>query len=125
MIKPSEATIVVCGIVRDAEKGLRNNIPVIKNVISKFADYRVIMFENDSKDRTKELLKEWMASDPERVVAVMEDSNSSTTIPSAKSANGVNPFFRSSSSKLPLSSRYISYFFVSIDISSIASAICQ
>lgn len=93
MIKTDSAKIVVCGIVRDAERGLRKNIPVIDDVLSRFADYRVIMIENDSKDETKGVLQKWMAEDRDRVIALMEDTDASSTIPMARSVDGVNPFF--------------------------------
>jgi hypothetical protein len=93
MVKPESAKIVVCGIVRDAEKGLRRNIPVVRNVLSRFEDYRIIMIENDSKDATKELLRKWKETEGERMTAVMEDTDASSTIPTARSVDGVNPFF--------------------------------
>jgi len=85
-------TIIVCSIVRDAERGLRRNIPVIREVCSRFNDYKVVIFENDSKDRTKQLLTEWMESDPKRVFAHMTDTDGKATIPSFKESKG-NPFF--------------------------------
>ena len=93
MVEPAKASVVVCGIVRDAEKGLRRNIPVINDVVAKFADYRIVMIENDSKDDTKQLLADWVATDEERIIAVMEDTNAEKSIPTAKESHGANPFF--------------------------------
>ena len=56
MKSPAVSSIIVCGIVRDAGKGLKNNIPVIDELCSYFKDYRIYVYENDSKDDTKELL---------------------------------------------------------------------
>lgn len=93
MVEPAKASVVVCGIVRDAEKGLRRNIPVISEVVARFADYRIVMIENDSKDDTKQLLADWVATDEERIIAVMEDTDAEKSIPTAKESHGANPFF--------------------------------
>lgn len=87
-----EKSIIICSIVRDAERGLRKNIPVIREVCRRFGDYKVVVFENDSKDGTKRLLKGWMDSDPDRVFVYMTDTDGKPTIPKFKESNG-NPFF--------------------------------
>lgn len=93
MKKPQESNIVICGIVRNAEKGLRRNIPVIVKVLSSFKDYRVLIYENDSVDGTKELLTNWALTHKDKVVISINQTDPSHTIPSAKSVEGVNPFF--------------------------------
>ena len=85
-------SVIICSIVRDAERGLRRNIPVICDLCRNFSDYKVVVFENDSKDRTKQLLTEWQESDPERVLAYMKDTDGKATIPAFKDSK-VNPFF--------------------------------
>lgn len=85
-------SIVICSIVRDAERGLRRNIPVIRDVCRRFDDYKVVVFENDSKDGTKNLLSEWVESAPQRVFAYMTDTDGKATIPTFKESKG-NPFF--------------------------------
>ena len=87
-----DKSIIICGIVRNAEKGLRRNIPVIQELCSHFGSYKVVIYENDSIDKTKELLAEWLKSDAERIHIIMEDTCSRTTIPSKKESRG-NPFF--------------------------------
>lgn len=87
-----ESTIVVCSIVRDAASGLRNNIPVVSDFCHCCKDYRVVVFENDSKDGTKELLKAWQMEDPERIEVFCADTKCSKPIPAAKEVS-VNPFF--------------------------------
>ena len=37
----NESTIIICSIVRNAEKGLKNNIPVIKKLCQYFKDYKI------------------------------------------------------------------------------------
>ena len=47
-----ESSIIICSIVRDAEKGLKKNIPVIKELCKHFRDYQIIVYENDSRALT-------------------------------------------------------------------------
>lgn len=51
--------LLVLGIVRDNAYDLQMMIMTIENIGSYFKDYRVILFENDSKDGTKKLLHNW------------------------------------------------------------------
>ena len=92
MLDLSKRKIVVCSIVRDAENGLRANIPVLRELLAYFGDYRVVVYENDSKDRTKELLKDLQATDQEHVLVYMENKAAQKTIPMASSVN-CNPFY--------------------------------
>lgn len=87
-----DKTIIICSIVRDAEQGLRSNIPAIREVCSRFGDYKVVVYENDSKDGTKRLLTKWMESDPDHVYALMTNTDGKATIPTFKESKG-NPFF--------------------------------
>ena len=86
----SKASLVVCSIVRNAERGLRRNIPVIRELCNRFRDYRVVVFENDSKDGSVDVLKAWAADDPKvvcfcRLLGVR-------TIPRAEEV-ACNPFY--------------------------------
>lgn len=103
-------SIIVCSIVRNAEKGLRRNIPVVKALCRLFGDYHVVVYENDSTDGTKKVLREWMAEDGEHVEALLNDTDPAKTIPSA-SAVKVNPFFsRKRIEKMAaLRNRYLEY----------------
>lgn len=87
-----EKSIIVCSIVRDAERGLRRNIPVVKELCKRFGGYKVVVYENDSKDSTKELLQAWMNEDKENVFCMMTDGVPTPTIP-ANSNVSCNPFF--------------------------------
>lgn len=92
-MKPiNESSIIVCSIVRNAENGLKKNIPVIKKLCQYFKDYRIIIYENDSTDATKSLLQSWMDEDPNHVIALLNETDSSSTIPNAQSIKA-NPFF--------------------------------
>lgn len=85
--------IIICSIVRNAEHGLKNNIPVLKKLCSYFNGYKVFVYENDSIDGTKQLLKDWALSDPNNVFISLNNVNSSLVIPSQKETGKVNCFF--------------------------------
>lgn len=88
----NESSVIICSIVRDAEKGLKRNIPVIDELCKRFRDFRIIVYENDSKDGTKALLEEWCKKD-ERIHVSLNMTDSTKTIPLRESTGGVNPFF--------------------------------
>lgn len=92
-MKNNNKSIIICSIVRNAEKGLRINIPVIKKLCSYFNDYKVFVYENDSTDSTKQLLKEWASHDSQHVIVSLNDNDHTATIPSQKDTGKVNPFF--------------------------------
>lgn len=54
--------IVIAALARDCEKALRFNIPLIEKLRERFGWSQVVVVENDSKDKTKELLFEWAAN---------------------------------------------------------------
>lgn len=53
---------VICGISRDNANDFFVMKRHLENLGQQFSDYRVIIFENDSKDRTKQLLAQWSAT---------------------------------------------------------------
>jgi hypothetical protein len=94
-MKPlNESFIIICGIVRNAEKGLKKNIPVINSLCDKAKDYRVVIYENDSKDNTKQILQEWKVNKGiDKIHLLLNDGIiSGNTIPSSKGVS-CNPFF--------------------------------
>ncbi len=88
----SKKKVIICGIVRDAEKGLKRNIPVINSLVRQFYDYKVVVFENDSVDKTKEVLLNWQKDAPEHFYIFTENKNEMKTIPDSKTVS-CNPFF--------------------------------
>lgn len=88
----SDKTIIICSIVRNAEKGLKKNIPVIKQLCALFSDYKIIIYENNSIDNTKKILTEWHESDPKHVFTLLNDNDSTPSIPNSKQTSS-NPFF--------------------------------
>jgi|GEM_PF-1016444 len=51
--------IVIVGITRDNAPDIQVMIKSIENIGEKFKDYKVVLFENDSKDGTKKMLHSW------------------------------------------------------------------
>lgn len=91
MKKTQLSKLFICSIVRNAEKGLRKNIPVIEEIFGSFRSVKVFVYENDSTDGTKKLLKEWAERHPSIVNISL---NNNIHVPaSPASPDGVNPFF--------------------------------
>lgn len=87
-----KTTIIICSIVKNAERGLKANIPVINELCCRFKDYRIVVYENDSTDGTKELLRHWALCDKNRIHVLLNDTGASNTIPNKGDVSG-NPFF--------------------------------
>ena len=66
--------VVVTGLARNLGSILPTTIRRLERLCRLFADYRVVVYENDSTDNTKLLLRKW-ALDDRRVRAVSEDRN--------------------------------------------------
>jgi hypothetical protein len=63
-----KSTVVLCGLVRDGEHGLKRNISQLAPILKKFGDYRVLVVENDSRDNSRQILLEWAEQDPKVLV---------------------------------------------------------
>lgn len=68
--------IVFCGMVRDCASELKSNIGAIEQIGAFFQDYRVVVFENNSVDSTKNVLEEWSKIN-EKVYVECNDFNES------------------------------------------------
>ena len=86
----SDKSIVVCSIVRDAARQVAGNIPAIRWICSHFRWYRVIVYENDSKDDTARVLREWKEADSS--VHIISEYLGIRTLPTRKEVAS-NPFF--------------------------------
>src|SRR5271155_1902253 len=53
------STIVICGLARNIAKKLNTLKKRLEFIGDQFNDYRIVCFENDSEDNTRELLKQW------------------------------------------------------------------
>jgi hypothetical protein len=51
--------VVISGLCINIQKNITNLIKKIEQLGSYFKDYKLVIFENDSKDNTRELLLEW------------------------------------------------------------------
>lgn len=80
-----DKAIVIAALARDCNRALRANIPRVERLRSYFAHSRVVVVENDSKDGTKETLKDWAAR-CDGVELIMHDFGS-VTIPTASAKN--------------------------------------
>lgn len=49
--------INICFIIRDCERQVKNNMKYLERIGSIFKDYRIIIFENDSKDNSRNIIK--------------------------------------------------------------------
>ena len=87
--KLSNSTLIICGIVRNCGKNLKNNIRTINRLCDLAKDSYIVMFENDSTDNTKQMLTAW-ANQRKNVHISLNDFNT-ITIPKKQSV--VNPIF--------------------------------
>ncbi len=70
--------VVICGLTRDDAPILPLTIPRIEKTGGFFRDYRVIVYENDSRDSTLDILKNWEAANPR--VRILTESISGTEL---------------------------------------------
>ena len=66
LMKKSKAIFV--GICRDNGEDIGTVLAYIKITAKYFLDYRIIIFENDSKDKTLQILQQFQANDPKLVI---------------------------------------------------------
>ena len=64
--------IAVTGLARNLGAVLPATIPRIERLCSRFADHRIVVYENDSTDATKSILTRWADANP-RVDVSLED----------------------------------------------------
>src|SRR3569832_512122 len=67
----SSSTAVISGLARNVAGILPRTIARIKQIGAMFANYRVVLYENDSHDDTPRLLSDWAARNP-RVHVTLE-----------------------------------------------------
>lgn len=70
----SQHKAIICGISRDNANDFFVMKRHIEHIGQQFRDYRIVIFENDSKDRTKALLAKWSAQNP-NVKIITKDFN--------------------------------------------------
>lgn len=62
---------LICGIGKNIEKTIPNVIHSATLLGEQFSDYRIIIYENNSKDKSKKLLQKWASRNP-RVLLTSE-----------------------------------------------------
>ena len=88
--KMKNSSLSICSIVRDCEINLKNNIPRIELLRTLFKDSEVIVFENDSKDNTLEVLRKWESRSSK--INIFSEILNSSTIPTNSIEHG-NRYF--------------------------------
>ncbi len=68
----SRQKILICGVCKNVEPFLFNTIKSIEKLGKKFDDYAVIIYENNSTDQTKYILKRWKQNN-KAVTLISED----------------------------------------------------
>lgn len=112
MVELKKSSWVICSIVRDASKGLKVNIPIINSFLNHISEYKIVVFENDSKDNSKELLQEWGNEiGKDNFHLFMENRNVKNTIPDKKEVDFVNQYYSSIriSKMVNLRNQYLEY----------------
>jgi len=67
-----QSNVIICGICKNVENSLSSTIENIKLLGSKFHQYRVVVYENNSEDLTKTILAQWARWD-KNVLVISED----------------------------------------------------
>ena len=71
-----EKRIVFCGLARDIEKYIEKSIIKLEIVGKHFKDYKIIIFENDSSDNTRDLIKKNCARNNKIILLNCNNMNS-------------------------------------------------
>lgn len=85
----SVSCVSICSIARDCQKNLDYSIRKIEKLRKYFADSEVIIFENDSRDRTLEILKSWKRKSNN--IIIKSEKYQSNTLP--EDTKDGNPYF--------------------------------
>jgi hypothetical protein len=74
--------VVICGVARDVAEILSATIARIERLGRMFAEYRVVVYENDSIDATREILSDWETAN--RRVTLLAESRGDPVNPVAR-----------------------------------------
>jgi hypothetical protein len=83
--------VLICGVCKDVASATPNTIKQIEELGSQFKEWRAIIYENNSRDQTKELYLRW-AKQNARVIFISENLTAEKMAPSRseKIANARN-----------------------------------
>jgi hypothetical protein len=70
--KIQDKKVVICGVVKNGEAAFSQTKKDVKNIAALFGDYRIVIYENNSIDRTKHLYQSWALED-EKLKFISED----------------------------------------------------
>lgn len=87
----ANSNLIICSIVRDCEMNLKKNIKTINELCDLTSNSQVIIFENDSKDKTKDILQKW-SSERSNIHIDLRDLKNGKTIPHHTNGS-VNPYY--------------------------------
>jgi hypothetical protein len=73
-IKATDSTVAIVGLARNLGDLLPETMRRIYETAYRFADFRIIIVENDSTDGTKQQLAAWAQDDPEHVIVQVSDT---------------------------------------------------
>ena len=59
----SRSRVVICGLIRDRQAHIKRLQEQLYRITPLFADYAIVIVENDSQDRTREELIQWATND--------------------------------------------------------------
>jgi glycosyltransferase involved in cell wall biosynthesis len=51
--------VLICGVAKDIQDRITHSIRIVEKIGALFEDYRVIIYENNSKDKTAAIITEW------------------------------------------------------------------
>ncbi len=60
--------VVICGVCKDVEGRLQSTMHIMEKIGGLFEDYRILVYENNSKDHTPGILKRWSLTNPKVIV---------------------------------------------------------
>ncbi len=65
----SDKKVILCGVVKNVQLQIKKNIDLAIETGKHFADYKVVVYENNSTDRTKEILQQYSSYDHVKIVS--------------------------------------------------------
>lgn len=74
--------VVICGLARDIARILPKTIARTERLGNLFGDYRVVFFENDSRDPTRQILLDWQKAN--RRVTILSETRGDPVNPTAR-----------------------------------------
>lgn len=67
-----QSQVLICGICKDIAQAIPNTITNIEKLGNRFTDYKVVIYENNSSDKTADLIKKWALKN-KKVIFISEN----------------------------------------------------